>query len=137
MGTTSPLLTFILTAFGKIFGATHLELIALTIGILASAGTLYFCQRSLRAAGLPVPVQWTFLIVVAFVPSFISNSTSGMETPLVLFLTSVSLYLFVGDRLMALSIVGSLLFLGRLDTGLWLLALAIELLLAHRRERMN
>jgi hypothetical protein len=136
MGTTSPLLTFILTAFGKIFGATHLELIALTIGILASAGTLYFCQRSLRAAGLPVPVQWTFLIVVAFVPSFISNSTSGMgdtTSPV----SDVGLYLFVGDRLMALSIVGSLLFLGRLDTGLWLLALAIELLLAHRRERMN
>jgi len=134
MGTTSPLLTFILAAFGKIFGASHLELIALSVGILASAGTLYFCERSLRAAGLPAPVQWTFLAVVAFVPSFISNSTSGMETPLVLFLMSVSLYLFVGDRLIALSIVGFLLFLGRVDTGLWLLALAIELLLAHRKK---
>jgi hypothetical protein len=134
MGTTSPLLTFVLAAFGKIFGASHLELIALSVGILASAGTLYFCERSLRAAGLPAPVQWTFLAVVAFVPSFISNSTSGMETPLVLFLMSVSLYLFVGDRLIALSIVGFLLFLGRVDTSLWLLALAIELLLAHRRK---
>jgi hypothetical protein len=134
MGTTSPLLTFVLATFGKIFGASHLELIALTVGILASAGTLYFCERSLRVAGLPASVQWTFLTVVAFVPSFISNSTSGMETPLVLFLMSVSLYLFVSDRLIALSIVGFLLFLGRVDTGLWLLALAIELLLAHRRR---
>ena len=134
MGTTSPLLTFILAIFGKIFGASHLELIALTVGILASAGTLYFCECSLRVAGLPTPVNWTFLAVVAFVPSFISNSTSGMETPLVLFLMSVSLYLFVSDWLIALSIVGFLLFLGRVDTGLWLLALAIELLLAHRRK---
>lgn len=134
MGTTSPLLTFILAAFGKIFGASHLELIALTVGILASAGTLYFCECSLRAAVLPAPVQWTFLTVVAFVPSFISNSTSGMETPLVLFLMSVSLYLFVSDRLIALSIVGFLLFLGRVDTGLWLLALALELLLVRRKK---
>src|SRR6202166_4995814 len=134
MGTTSPLLTFILATFGKIFGASHLELIALTVGILASAGTLYFCERGLRAAGLPASVQWTFLAVVAFVPSFLSNSTSGMETPLVLFLMSVSLYLFVSDRLIALSIVGFLLFLGRVDTGLWLLAMAIELLMAHRRK---
>lgn len=134
MGTTSPLLTFVLATFGRLFGASHLELIALTVGILASAGTLYFCERSLRAAGLPAPVQWTFLTALAFVPSFISNSTSGMETPLALFLMSVSLYLFVSDRLVALSVVGFLLFLGRVDTGLWLLALALELLLAHRRK---
>lgn len=137
MGTTSPLLTFVLAAFGKIFGASHLELIALSTGILASAGTLYFCERSLRAAGLPAPVQWTFLAVVAFVPSFISNSTSGMETPLVLFLMSVSLYLFVSDRLMTLSIVGFLLFLGRVDTGLWLLALAIALLFERRKKQIG
>ena len=134
MGTTSPLLTFVLATFGKLFGPSYLELIALTVGILASAGTLYFCERSLRAAGLPASVWWTFLAVLAFVPSFISNSASGMETPLVLFLMSLSLYLFVSDRLIALSIVGFLLFLGRVDTGLWLLALAIELLLAHRRK---
>ena len=134
MGTTSPLLTFVLATFGKLFGPSHLELIALTVGILASAGTLYFCERSLHAAGLPAPVRWTFLSVMAFLPSFISNSASGMETPLVLFLMSISLFLFVQDRPMALSIAGFFLFLSRIDTGLWLLALAIELLLAGRRR---
>jgi hypothetical protein len=134
MGSTSPLLTFMLAAFGRIFGASHLELIALSIGILASLGTLYFCESSLRVVGLPTPVKWTFLTVVAFVPSFISNSDSGMETPLVLFLMSVSLYLFINDRLIGLSIVGFFLFLARVDTGLFLLAMAIELLLAHRKK---
>lgn len=134
MGTTTPLFTFILAVFGKIFGASHLELIALMAGILASLGTLYFCERSLRLVGSPATVKWAFLAVVAFLPSFISNSTSGMETPLVLFLMSVSLFLFINDRLMALSIVGFVLFLGRVDTGLWLLALAIELLLARRKK---
>ena len=134
MGSTSPLLTFMLAAFGRIFGAGHLELIALSIGILASLGTLYFCERSLRAVGLATSVKWTFLTVVAFVPSFISNSVSGMETPLVVFLMSVSLFLFVNDRLMALSVIGFFLFLSRIDTGLWLLALAIELLLARRKK---
>src|SRR5271165_494558 len=44
MGSTSPLLTFMLAAFGRLFGASRLELIALSIGILASLGTLYFCE---------------------------------------------------------------------------------------------
>src|SRR5260370_36876217 len=57
-----------------------------------------------------------------------------METPLVLFLMSFSLYLFINDRLMRLSIVGFLLFLGRIDTGLWLLALAVDLFLSHRKK---
>jgi hypothetical protein len=134
MGTTSPLFTFILAAFGKLFGPSHIELIALAVGILASVGTLFFCERSLRAVGIPALVKWTFLTVLAFVPSFISNSTSGMETPLVVFLMSISLYLFITDRLMALSAIGFLLFLGRVDTGLWLLALAIELLFARRQK---
>jgi hypothetical protein len=134
MGTTSPLLTFVLTALGKIFGPSHLEIIAVSIGIAASVGALYFCDRSLDAAGLPAPVKWPFLIILAFLPSFISNSVSGMETPLVLFLMSVSLYLFIDNRLMALSVVGFFLFLARIDTGLWLLAMAIELLFSHRKK---
>jgi hypothetical protein len=137
MGTTSPLLTFILAALGKTFGTSHLEIIAVSIGIAASVGTLYFCDRSLDAAGLPAPVKWPFLAILAFLPSFISNSVSGMETPLVLFLMSLSLYLFIEDRVIALSIVGLFLFLARIDTGLWLLALAIELFRLHRKNRIG
>ena len=56
-----------------------------------------------------------------------------METPLVLFLMSVSIYLAVQDRLTALAIVGILLFLARVDTGLWLLALGGHILLTKGR----
>lgn len=137
MGTTSPLLTFILAALGRVFGASHLELIAASVGILTSVGALYYCERSLDALGFPAPAKWTFLSTVAFVPSFVSNSASGMETPLVLFLMSLSLYLFINDRLMRLSIVGFFLFLGRIDTGWWLLALAVDLFLSHRKKGLG
>lgn len=131
MGTTSPLFTFILTLGGGIFGLRHLEEVAVSVGILASLGTLFVCERSLTAVGLPRAVMWAFLAVLAFVPSFLSNSVSGMETPVVLFLMSLSLYLYIKDRLIALSIVGFLLFLARIDTGFWLLALGIGIFAAR------
>jgi hypothetical protein len=132
MGTTSPLFTLILAAGGRLLGSSHLEELAVSFGILATLGTLYFCERILDAAGVPPAVKWNYLAVLTFLPSFVSNSSSGMETPVVLFLMSVSLYLCMKNRFVALSIVGFLLFLSRIDTGLWLLALVIHLVLSHR-----
>jgi hypothetical protein len=136
MGTTSPLFTFLLAVSGGILGPRHLEALAVSFGILASLGTLYFCESSLSAVGLPPAIKWTFLAVLAFVPSFISNSVSGMETPLVLFLMSLSLYLYIKNRLLWLSIVGFLLFLARIDTGFWLLALGIDLFISRWPKRL-
>jgi hypothetical protein len=132
MGTTSPLFTFILAASGRVFGPSNLPALAASLGILASLGTLYFCERILETAGAPPSVKWNYLAVLAFLPSFLSNSTSGMETPLVLFLMSLSLYLCIKDHLVALSMVGFLLFLCRIDTGLWLVALAVHLIFSNR-----
>jgi hypothetical protein len=132
MGTTSPLFTFLLAAGGRLFGPNHLPALAVSFGIAASLGTLYFCERILEMARIPSAVKWNYLAVLAFLPSFLLNSTSGMETPVVLFLMSVSLYLCMKDRLVALSIIGFLLFLSRIDTGLWLLALAIHLVVSKR-----
>jgi hypothetical protein len=137
LGTTSPLFTFILTAVGRILGTRYIEEIAVAVGILACLGTLYFCERILAAAGVHPAVKWTFLAVLAFLPSFISNSTSGMETPVVLFLMALSLYLAMEDRLVAVSIVGFLLFLSRIDTGIWLLALGIHILLSRRGKPLR
>ena len=131
MGTTSPLFTFILGVCGGILGPKQLEVVAVSVGILASLGTLCLCERSLSAIGLPPAVKWTYLAVLAFVPSFISNSVSGMETPLVLFLMSLSFYLYIKNRLVGLSIIGFLLFLARIDTGFWLLALGIDLFVSR------
>lgn len=128
LGTTSPLFTAILATGARVLGQGRLETLAVTVGILSSLFTLYFCAKALTKAGIPQSVQWAFLCVVAFLPSFIANSVSGMETPLVLFLMSLSLYFYTQERFILLSITGVLLFLGRIDTGIWLLGLALALL---------
>ena len=128
LGTTSPLFALVLTAGGYIAGSHRLEEVAVTLGILGSLGTIYFCERILSAAGVPQAVRWTFLALLAFLPSFVTNSVSGMETPVVVFLMSLSLYLHTKNRLMALSLTGVLLFLARFDTGFWLLALGIDII---------
>jgi hypothetical protein len=137
LGTTSPLFTFLLAAGGRILGTRYIEEIAVAVGILACLGTLYFCERILAIAGVHPEVKWTFLAVLAFLPSFISNSTSGMETPVVLFLMVLSLYLAMEDRLVAVSVIGFLLFLSRIDTGIWLLALGIHILLSRRGKPLR
>jgi hypothetical protein len=93
------------------------------------------CARILSTVGVPPAVQWTFLALLAFLPSFVSNSVSGMETPVVLFLMSLSLYLYMKNHLMALSLVGVFLFLGRVDTGFWLLALGIDIVSTTYRTK--
>ena len=135
MGTTSPLFALMLAAGGRVVGARHLEGLAVSLGILASLGTIYLCARILSAAALPQGVQWTFLALLAFLPAFIANSVSGMETPVVLFLMSLSLYLYTKNRLTALSVVGVLLVLSRVDTGFWLLALGIDIVATTYRTR--
>lgn len=129
LGTTSPLNAVILAVVARIVGVTHLEAIDLTVGVLASLGMLYYSERFLSLVGIAVEVKWTYLSVLAFLPSFLANSSSGMETPLVLLLMSLSLYLAIQGRLMAVAAVGVLLFLSRIDTGIWLLALGIHILL--------
>ena len=132
LGTTSPLFAFILAAVARIVGVAHLETIDVTLGVLASLGMLYYSERVLTLVGIPAEVKWTYLSVLAFLPSFLSNSSSGMETPFVLLLMSLSLYLAIQDRLMAVAVVGILLFLSRIDTGIWLLALGVHILLDKR-----
>lgn len=135
LGTTSPLMTFLLAAGARIVGVNFIEQLAAAIDILASLGSIYFSERALRLTQVPEEVVWTFVSVLCFLPSFISNATSGMETPLVLFLMALSFYFFVTDNLLALGITGGLLFLSRIDTGIWLLALGITILSAPRPQR--
>jgi len=134
LGTTSPLFTFLLAAGARLFGAHYIEHVAVTLGILFSLCSIYFSERALDIASIPEEVKWTFVSLLCFLPSFLTNATSGMETPLVLFLMALSFYLYVQDRLSALAIVGGLLFLSRIDTGIWLMALGLAILFATMRK---
>lgn len=129
LGTTSPLFTFLLAGVGRVVGLQHLEIVAIVSSILASLGMLYYTEASLSLAKLGSEVKWIYLLVLAFLPSVVANATSGMETPLVLFLMSVSLYLTLRERWTALACVGVLLCLARVDAGIWLLALGTHILL--------
>jgi hypothetical protein len=135
LGTTTPLFTFLLAAGARLFGSQYIEQLAVTIGVLASLASIYFSERALTVAEVPEEVKWTFLSVLCFLGSFVTNATSGMETPLVLFLMSLSLYFYVQNKLLVLSVTGGLLFLSRIDTGIWLLALGIAALSGPRRWR--
>jgi hypothetical protein len=137
LGTTSPLFTFLLAGGARIVGSRYIERLAVTIGVLASLASIYFSERALSLAEVPGEVKWTFLSVLCFLGSFVTNATSGMETPIVLFLMSLSLYFYVQNRFLALSLTGGLLFLSRIDTGIWLLALVIAALSAPKRRRLS
>ena len=82
LGTTSPLFTFFLAAGGRVLGPSHIEEVAVFLGILAGLGTLYLSEHILHFAAVAEAIKWTFFFVLAFLPSFVSNSISGMETPL-------------------------------------------------------
>jgi hypothetical protein len=137
LGTTSPLFTGILAGVGRLVGLQHMEAIAVTAGILASLGMLYYTEASLSLADVRPEVKWMYLGILAFLPSVISNATSGMETPLVLFLMSVSLFLALLERWTALACVGVLLCLSRVDTSIWLLALGIHILVSHKGRALR
>jgi hypothetical protein len=137
LGTTAPLFVAILSGLGRIFGVGHLEGIAVAAGIVSTLGLLFLCDKILSLAGLPAEVKWTYLAVLAFLPSFVANATSGMETSFVLFLMALSLYLSVKNHLMALAVLGVILVLSRADTGIWLLALGIHILLTRGTRSMR
>jgi hypothetical protein len=50
---------------------------------------------------------------------------------------SLSLYLYIKNQLVAVSVVGFLLFLSRIDTGIWLLALGIHILHSRRGKPLR
>jgi hypothetical protein len=137
LGTTSPLFTFILAGVGRVVGLQHMEAIAVAADILASLGMLYYMQASLSLAEVRSEVKWMYLGILAFLPSMISNATSGMETPLVLCLMSVSLYLALQERWTALACVGVLLCLARVDASIWLLALGIHILVSRKGRALR
>jgi hypothetical protein len=133
-GTTTPLLTLILYGVAAAFGPGALEPAALGIGIAASVAfwvlLLMVCEHERIPRVVSVPV----LLMAMFAPSYFENSLSGMETPLVLALMALSLYLYITDRPVGLGLVAGLLLLTRVDTLIWIGVLGGAYLLRHLRS---
>jgi len=137
LGTTSPLNVGILAFFSQFIGVAHLEAIAVTLGLAASIATIYLSNKLLARNKLPIEVTWTYLCILAFLPSFLENTVSGMETPLVVFLMALSLFLESEDRLVGVAVVSILLVLARVDTGIWLICLGVCIAARYGRARFN
>lgn len=125
-GTTSPLFTLLLSGGGYIAGEHYLEMLAVLFGVLASIGALILTARALWIAEVRGSVLWIYPLFFALLPPFVINSASGMETPLVLFLMAWSLLCYVHRQWTLLGLVAGLLLLARIDTAIWLTALAFH-----------
>jgi hypothetical protein len=133
-GTTTPLQTLILALAAVVCGVPALEFSAVLIGLAASAAFWLVLVIILEEQRVPRPVSAAVLLMVLFGPAYVSNSVSGMETPLVLALMALSFYLYTKDRPVLLGIVFGLLLLARIDTLLWIGAVGGAFLWRHRRE---
>lgn len=131
-GTTAPLFTFLLTIAAKLFGVGSLESAAVTLGILPSLGVLVFTALLLHRARVEPLLVWPYLSALALLPSFVINSISGMETPVVMLLMAATFFVYMRGRLVLLAFLAGLLFLTRMDTGIWLAVLGAHLLFERR-----
>ena len=119
-GTTTPLQTLILALAAVVFGVPALEFSAVLIGLAASVAFWLMLVIIFEEQRVPRPVTAAVLLMVLFGPAYVSNSVSGMETPLVLALMALSFYLSTQERPVLLGIVFGLLLLARIDTLLWI-----------------
>lgn len=132
-GTTTPLFTLLLAAGGSILGTEHLETIAIVLTILASLATVLVMAYILYRSSINSIVQAAYLLSLAILPSFVGNSLSGMETPLVLLLMTLSLAFFSAHRYNLMAIACGLLVLARIDTLIWIAVLALHAFSHWRR----
>jgi hypothetical protein len=132
-GTTTPLLTLLLALCASAFGPAALEVSALAIGIAASLVFWIVTLVLFEQQKVPRIVSVPLLLLILFSPSYLGNSVSGMETPLVLALMALSLICYTKDRPVLLGLLCALLLLARIDTLIWIVVLGGGFLLRHLR----
>jgi hypothetical protein len=130
LGTTTPLFTLVLAAFGAV--GADIPATAFVLGVAADALSLVVlyqmaAQVSLARAGL---IACALLVVT---PRYLTYAVSGMETPLYVAAILASLFLYTTQRTMAAAFVCGLTVLLRPD-GLILTGVLAAHSLAIRRR---
>lgn len=130
LGTTTPLLALLLGGLGQLLGTTDMYTLALGLGTLAWAGSIWLAFRVGRAAvgplaGVFAAAGLAFLRVPHFLPS---------EYPLLLFLSLAALLASMRHRLAMAGILFGLAFLTRGDAAL--LAGLVGLVVWRRDRRL-
>jgi hypothetical protein len=119
LGTTTPLLTLLLAASGRLFGVEH---IPLTSNLLSAvfgqlAGLLSFA--ALRRLGFSSVVCASAAALFLFQPDVVVAATGGMETMLVVALMAGGFYALSADRKGAAVVLCAWLVVARIDGILW------------------
>ncbi len=139
MGTTTPLFTFLMVALGSLTGGAQAPFPYLSMGInmLADAATCILLWRLGKRAGSELAGAAAGL-VWAIAPFSVTFAIGGMETSLVVFLMTATMYTFVEKRYTLTGLCAILALLTRPDTILLVGPLFLERSIrALRGERVH
>ncbi len=132
-GTTTPLLTLLLAGWIKYISA-DIILGARVLNLFASAGTLFFTWKTLNFLKRSTAEQIFPLVFILFSSQMLYKNTQGMETPLVLFFMSASLYTNAKKKKNWTAFLSGLLLWARLDLALWVFLLVFISSLSNRKR---
>jgi hypothetical protein len=118
-GTTTPLLTLILSLTAFVFGVSALETATVAFGIVGYAVFWLLLFKIFEESLVPRLISMPVILFAMFGPAFLENSLSGMETALVLALMAGSYLCYMKDRPIGLGMLFALLLLARIDTLVW------------------
>jgi hypothetical protein len=136
----------VLCVTGPLYGAIVAGLLLLTGGhgpgyVLGVASIAAFAGSCVLLARLLSPIGRTIAILVvtvfAFLPAFVDNTTSGMETQIFVFGMLLTLWLMSRERIGWVSFVAGLLMLVRPEGVLWALALLAAMYVRGRRVSLR
>ena len=119
LGTTTPLLTLILGAAGRVFGVAAIPTAAAIGMTAASVGTAVIIAMLIVRAGKHQLSALLGAAVFCVHPTTFWMTTGGMETPLVLLLMTSSLYAASLARWNLTACLLALLVLTRIDGMIW------------------
>jgi hypothetical protein len=134
-GTTTPLLTLLLSLSASLLGVCALEVSAIVFGVASAVVFWLMTAIILEDQRLPLLVALPVWLVILFSPAFLPNSVSGMETQLVLALMVLSLYASMRERPVLLGVLFALLLMARIDTLIWIAVTGGAYCLRHWSDR--
>lgn len=137
LGTTTPLLTLVLGLLGAVFGAEWIPVIANVLMMPAAAGAGLFTFAALRALGRPPPLALAVMAAFCFHGDTLWTACGGMETPLVLFFMSASLYALARKTHRLAAVAAALLILTRIDGVIWAIGVFLVIAIQERRSLLR
>lgn len=134
-GTTTPLFTVLMAIWHLI--SQNVLIGAWSLNVTSVAGGLVFLWFGLRQAEISRVSRLFVLGSLLAASKFWSLDVTGMETSMVIFLMSASLYALLKERMILTGIIAGLLLWTRIDTALWVLALLIITLQRDWRDSLR